>query len=61
VLRQVPLRLERKVAVATRVRPEVGVRPDVFLKHGRFLAPDPTAVAYVSTPATPADVGVVVV
>jgi len=61
VLRQVPLRLERKVTMPTRVRPEVGVSPDVFLQHGRLLAPDTAAVADVSAPAATSDVGVVVV
>ena len=61
VLRQVPFCFEGKVAVSTRVRPEVRVRPDVLLQHGRLLAPDAAAVADVSTPATPTDVGVVVV
>ena len=61
VLRQVPFCFECKVAMATRVRPEVRVRPDMLLKHGWLLAPDAAAVADVSTPATPPDVGVVVV
>jgi len=61
VLCQVALRLEREVAVPARVRPEVGVRPDVFLQHGRLLAPDAATVADVTTSTAASNVGVVIV
>ena len=61
VLRQVALRLEGEVAMAAGVRPEVGVRPDVLLQHGRLLATDAAAVADVAAPPAAADVRVVVV
>ena len=61
VLRQVPLRLERKATMPASVRPKVGVGPDVFLEHGRLLAADAATVADVPTPTPAPDVGVIVI
>ena len=61
VLRQVPRGLEGDVAVATRGGPEVRVRPDVLLQHGRLLTPDAAVVAYVATSSATSYVCVVVI
>jgi hypothetical protein len=61
MLRQITLRLESKVAVPACVRPEVGVRPDVLLQHGRLLASNAATVANVTTSTATSNVGIVVV
>ena len=61
MLSQIPFCLETEVAVLASEGSHIGVGPDVFLEHGRFLAPDAAGVADVLAPAAAPDVGVVVV
>ena len=60
VFREIPLGLEREVAVLAHVRPEVAVRPNVFLEHRGFLAPNTASVAHVAASTAASNVGVVV-
>ena len=52
MLREITLGLEGEGAVTARVRSEIGVRSDVFLKHGWLLAADAALLAHILS-ATP--------
>ena len=58
---QVPLRLEAEVTILAGERSHVGVSPDVFLQHGRFLTADTTGVADIFSPAPASDVSVIII
>lgn len=61
VVRGATFRLEGEVAELADVRPDVGVRPDVFLQHAGLLAADAALLADVLPPAATTDVNVVLV
>lgn len=54
-------RLEGEVAELADVRPDVGVRSDVFLQHAGFLAADAALLADVLPPAATTNVNVVLI
>ena len=58
MFRQIPFGFETEIALATGVRPQIRVRPDVFLQHGRLFAPDAAFLAHVTSSTAATDVRV---
>ena len=61
MLRQIALRFEGERTVSTRVRPQIGVRADVFFQHRRLLTSNATLFAHVFAASAATHIGVVFV